>query len=87
MVLDAEPSPQVRIPAGGLDNVARAIGAVVDVKSPFLVGHSNRVSELAVAAAERAMFFYRRIDVRQAPGCRTLAGSGSRRGSGTSREG
>jgi HD-GYP domain-containing protein (c-di-GMP phosphodiesterase class II) len=37
----------------GLDAALRAMADFVDLKSPFLVGHSSGVAELAAAAAER----------------------------------
>lgn len=36
-----------------LDNIASAFGQVVDAKSPFTAGHSERVADFAVAIGER----------------------------------
>jgi HD-GYP domain-containing protein (c-di-GMP phosphodiesterase class II) len=49
-VIDAEPAPQRWIPAAGIDDVARAFADAVDLKSPFTLGHSPAVAELAEAA-------------------------------------
>lgn len=51
-VIDAEPSPVVRISRAGLETVARAFGEFTDLKIDFLHGHSTRVAELAATAAE-----------------------------------
>ncbi|HLZ69433.1 MAG TPA: HD domain-containing phosphohydrolase [Dehalococcoidia bacterium] len=50
-VLAAEPSPQDTIPHDGLDEVARAFGDVVDLKTPYTPGHAAGVAELAEGAA------------------------------------
>ena len=52
-VLEAEPSPWRQITAADLEQVARAFGDVVDLKSPFTHGHSTGVAMLAEAAAIR----------------------------------
>ncbi len=55
----AEPSPQPRCPRAKLPELARAIADFADLKSPWTVGHSPAVAELAVrtgsdpGAAER----------------------------------
>jgi HD-GYP domain-containing protein (c-di-GMP phosphodiesterase class II)/DNA-binding CsgD family transcriptional regulator len=51
MVLDAEPAPQRRIAAGEIDDVAAAFADMVDLKSPFTLGHSTGVAALAEDAA------------------------------------
>ena len=51
-VLAAEPEPVRQIPSGRLETVAEAF-AMVDLKTPFTLGHSSGVGELATAAAER----------------------------------
>lgn len=53
-VLDAEPEPVRRIPGSQLDTIAQVFADLVDLKSPFTLGHSTGVGELAVAAAGRA---------------------------------
>ena len=50
-VIEAEPEPHRYITESRLDQVARAFADVVDLKSPFMHGHSVGVSELAEAAA------------------------------------
>jgi HD-GYP domain-containing protein (c-di-GMP phosphodiesterase class II) len=50
-VLAAEPQPVRRIPWTRLDDVARAFGDMVDLLTPFTLGHSAGVAELAAAAA------------------------------------
>ncbi len=49
--LDAEPTPQPRIPRSELETLARAIADFADLKSPWTLGHSPAVAELAAAAA------------------------------------
>ena len=49
-LLDAEPDPVRFIDDGGLEAVARTFGDLVDLKSPWLLGHSASVAELAAAA-------------------------------------
>ncbi len=50
-VLDAEPEPRPWMPASKLDDVARAFGDFVDLKSVYWLGHSTGVATLAEAAA------------------------------------
>jgi HD-GYP domain-containing protein (c-di-GMP phosphodiesterase class II)/predicted DNA-binding protein (UPF0251 family) len=50
-VLDAEPAPVRRVEQAELSNVARIFGNLVDLKSPWLRGHSAAVGDLAAAAA------------------------------------
>ena len=50
-VLDAEPEPVRRVEKGGLTEAARTFGNLVDLKSPWLHGHSAGVGDLAAAAA------------------------------------
>ena len=50
-VIEAEPEPRRRIAEPRLDEVARAFADLVDLKSPFMHGHSVGVTELAQAAA------------------------------------
>ncbi len=50
-VLDAEPEPVRRVEKDGLTDVARTFGNLVDLKSPWLHGHSAGVGDLAAAAA------------------------------------
>ncbi len=51
--LDQEPSPHRHIPVDGLDEVARTFADFVDLTSPYLLGHSTGVAELAEGAADR----------------------------------
>ena len=50
-VLDAEPAPERRVEKAELAEVARTFGNLVDLKSPWLHGHSAGVGDLAAAAA------------------------------------
>jgi HD-GYP domain-containing protein (c-di-GMP phosphodiesterase class II)/DNA-binding CsgD family transcriptional regulator len=50
-VLAAEPSPSVALSERRIDDLAQAVADVVDLKSPWLLGHSRGVAELAEAAA------------------------------------
>ncbi len=50
-VLEAEPKPWRIVNEGELDSICRVFGDFVDLKTPFLLGHSARVSHLAEAAA------------------------------------
>jgi HD-GYP domain-containing protein (c-di-GMP phosphodiesterase class II) len=50
-VLEAEPRPVRRIPSGRLDEVARAFADMVDLVTPFTLGHSTGVAGLAAEAA------------------------------------
>lgn len=52
-VLEAEPEPVRRIAADRLDAVAEAFADMVDLKTPFTLGHSSGVAGLASRAAER----------------------------------
>jgi HD-GYP domain-containing protein (c-di-GMP phosphodiesterase class II) len=51
-VLAAEPEPARQIPSGRLETVAEAFADMVDLKTPFTLGHSSGVAQLATAAAE-----------------------------------
>src|SRR4029453_12214426 len=50
-VLEAEPRPVRRIPRERLDDVARAFADMVDLLTPFTLGHSAGVAQLAWEAA------------------------------------
>lgn len=50
--LAAEPGSRPTLDASRLDGVTRALGYFADLKSPWLLGHSQRVSELAERAGE-----------------------------------
>ena len=50
-VLAAEPQPVRRIPGTQLDDIARVFADMVDLLTPFTLGHSAGVAELAGAAA------------------------------------
>jgi HD-GYP domain-containing protein (c-di-GMP phosphodiesterase class II) len=52
-VLEAEPHPVRKIPSARLETVAEAFADMVDLKTPFTLGHSSGVADLATAAAER----------------------------------
>lgn len=51
-VLDAEPEPRPWIPADRLDDVTRAFADLVDLKSPYTLGHSTGVAALAERASQ-----------------------------------
>jgi HD-GYP domain-containing protein (c-di-GMP phosphodiesterase class II) len=50
-VVEAEPEPRRWVPEPRLDEVARAFADLVDLKSPFMHGHSTAVADLAETAA------------------------------------
>jgi HD-GYP domain-containing protein (c-di-GMP phosphodiesterase class II) len=50
-LLAAEPGSPVVVPSRRLDEVAEAFGDAVDLKTPWLHGHSRGVAELAAGAA------------------------------------
>jgi len=50
MVIDAEPALTVMLSGTGVDRALRAIAEFVDLKSPYMLGHSTAVAELAAAA-------------------------------------
>jgi HD-GYP domain-containing protein (c-di-GMP phosphodiesterase class II) len=49
--LAAEPEPLRKIGSSAIDRVALACADFVDLKSPYLLGHSTRVAEIAAGAA------------------------------------
>ena len=49
----SEPAPQLELSGAQIHHALAAIGEFTDLMSPFLVGHSNGVAELAGAAAQR----------------------------------
>jgi HD-GYP domain-containing protein (c-di-GMP phosphodiesterase class II)/DNA-binding CsgD family transcriptional regulator len=50
-VLEVEPAPWRTIGPEGLDGLARALADMVDLKSPFTLGHSSEVAALSERAA------------------------------------
>ncbi len=50
-VLETEPPPVSRIDESDLDRVARCFADMVDLKSPYTVGHSRQVADLSESAA------------------------------------
>lgn len=50
-VLEAEPQPSRRVAGADLDHVLEATADLVDLKSPYLAGHSRGVANLVSAAA------------------------------------
>lgn len=50
-VLELEPEPVVMIPERRVDDLAAALADILDVKSPYLLGHSSGVARLAEEAA------------------------------------
>ena len=53
-ILDAEPGLSRRVGGADLDAVLEGMADLVDLKSPFLAGHSRGVANLAAAAARLA---------------------------------
>jgi HD-GYP domain-containing protein (c-di-GMP phosphodiesterase class II) len=53
-VLDAEPELSRRVAGAELDDVLEAMADLVDLKSPYLAGHSRGVANLAGEAARRS---------------------------------
>jgi HD-GYP domain-containing protein (c-di-GMP phosphodiesterase class II)/DNA-binding CsgD family transcriptional regulator len=51
VALASEPGPPVTIPEWRVDDIAAALADFVDVKSPYLLGHSSGVAQLAHDAA------------------------------------
>ncbi|HEX5692067.1 MAG TPA: HD domain-containing phosphohydrolase, partial [Roseiflexaceae bacterium] len=52
-VLEAEPGAPARISDAEIDTAAAVVADFVDMKSPFTVGHSRAVADLAAAAAKQ----------------------------------
>ena len=52
-VIDAEPALHRRISVAALDPALEAVADFTDLKSPYTLGHSRRVADLAAAAAQR----------------------------------
>ena len=52
-VIDAEPALHRRIAESELERALEAVADFSDLKSPYTLGHSRRVSQLAAAAAQR----------------------------------
>jgi HD-GYP domain-containing protein (c-di-GMP phosphodiesterase class II) len=52
-VLAAEPEPIRLVPSDRLESVAEAFGDMVDLATPYTIGHSSGVAALVTAAAER----------------------------------
>ena len=50
-VLSCEPAPQVTLEGGAIERALAAMGDFADLASPYLVGHSRGVAELAAGAA------------------------------------
>lgn len=61
--LAAEPAPHLTVPAERLEDLTAAFADFVDLKSPFLLGHSSRVGRVAAAAAEAAALAAAEVDV------------------------
>ena len=51
--LTCEPTPQLMLKGEAIDRALGAMGDFADLASPYLVGHSAGVAELATAAAQR----------------------------------
>jgi HD-GYP domain-containing protein (c-di-GMP phosphodiesterase class II) len=55
-VLDAEPHPRLELEGETIDDALAAVGNFADLASPYLVGHSAGVADLARAAARQCRF-------------------------------
>lgn len=55
-LLDAEPDPWLQLEGEAVDHALAAVGNFADLASPYLVGHSTGVADLARAAARRCRF-------------------------------
>jgi len=55
-VLASEPQPWLTLEGPAIERALRAMGAFSDLVSPYLLGHSSGVAELAGAAAELGAF-------------------------------
>jgi HD-GYP domain-containing protein (c-di-GMP phosphodiesterase class II) len=53
LFLDAEPGASTRLEPEGLAEVAEVFGDFIDAKSPWFLGHSRRVADLASRAAHK----------------------------------
>src|SRR4051794_13313539 len=52
-VIESEPALRVVVSGQGFDDALQAVANFVDLKSPYTLGHSQAVAELAAAAGER----------------------------------
>ncbi len=67
MLLGSEPAPLAYVGEHDLDRVARCFADMVDLKSPYTLGHSSEVARLAEAAARVVGLGAREtVDVRRA---------------------
>lgn len=55
-VLDSEPRPWLTLDGAGVDRALAALGNFADLVSPYLAGHSSKVSALAKEAARLSRF-------------------------------
>lgn len=55
-VLEAEPQPRLELEGEAIDGALAAVGSFADLASPYLVGHSAGVADLARAAARQCRF-------------------------------
>ncbi len=84
-VIDAEPALAVVLSADRFDAALLAIANFVDLKSPYSLGHSRAVADLAAAAGVQLGLSETEVRPCVAPAlCTTSAGSGFRTRSGTS---
>ena len=66
-VIEAEPALEIVLSDAELESALEAIADFTDLKSPWTIGHSRGVADLAYAAATRLRALRRRRDAR-APG-------------------
>ena len=86
-VIDAEPSLAIVLTEDECDAALLAIANFVDLKSPYTLGHSHAVADLAATAGRGSACRPARCDCSTAPvSCTTSVGSASRTRSGTRRD-
>jgi HD-GYP domain-containing protein (c-di-GMP phosphodiesterase class II) len=78
-VIASEPALAVELAAGQLDRAMEAIADFMDLKSPFMPGHSVAVARLAEEAGHRLRLPPNQVmTLRRAGSCTVSGGSGCR---------
>jgi HD-GYP domain-containing protein (c-di-GMP phosphodiesterase class II) len=67
-VIAAEPALTIRLTSAQFDHALRAVADFVDLKSPFMLGHSDAVSALAAAAGARLRLTGAEVDLLRGAG-------------------
>ena len=85
-VIDAEPALEIVLSDEALESALEAVADFTDLKSPWTIGHSRGVADLARAAAEAVRAVGRRREARAQgrAGARSRSPRGLQRASGTS---